>query len=85
MSDAEREYIGKACAALVVGGSQSFFTNIVELAFPPVAPYEKMSEGSKHYIPGRSTYDIFRACINYGKSVYTVEEHDGSYNVYRIK
>ena len=85
MSDAEREYISKACDALVVEGSQSFFANIVDLAFPPVPPTEKMSEGYKRIVPGRSTYDQFRACINYGKGVYTIEERDGSYDVYRVK
>lgn len=88
MSDAEREYIRKACNELQPGGSATFYSPIVRQAFPTVSPSERVSEGYVRKLSGVTTYAQFCACINYGKGVFTVRElpdDGGVYEVYRIK
>ena len=89
MSSAERGYIVQCCPALKLGEHKVFLGSIVAQAFPAVPKGERMSEGYKRVQPAVTTYEQFRAAINWnGIASYTIKEvpvDGGSYEVYRYQ
>lgn len=89
MSKEERGYIVSCCQALKVGEHKVFLGKIVEQAFPARFATERVSEGARHTEPAVTTYEQFRAAINWnGIACYTVKKvplDGGSYEVYRYQ